>query len=191
MTFKRSIQSLVFKLMRRLERLYMHQRLRANVESGILDVGDYTYGQENINIMQFRGSESNVKIGKFCSIGPNCTIITGGIHRTDVIANYPIRIKLGLKQAYEDGQTYSKGPVEIGNDVWIASNVTILSGVRIGNGAVIAAGSIVTSNVEDYSIVGGIPAREISRKNIDRSKLIEWWDLPKEKIISLTSYLNE
>ena len=37
----------------------------------------------------------------------------------------------------------------------------IIEGVKIGEGSVIGANSFVNSNVEPYSIVGGIPARVI------------------------------
>lgn len=34
--------------------------------------------------------------------------------------------------------------------------------VRIGNNVVIAAGSVVTKDVEDNSVVGGIPAKKLT-----------------------------
>jgi acetyltransferase-like isoleucine patch superfamily enzyme len=42
----------------------------------------------------------------------------------------------------------------------------IKQGVTIGTGAVIGMGSVVTKDVEPYSIVAGVPAREI-RKRFD------------------------
>ena len=74
----------------------------------------------------------------------------------------------------------------IGNDVWIGLNVIIMRGVVIGDGAVVAAGSIVTSNVEPYSIVAGIPAKHIrfrfSDYQIRKLKEIKWWDWEENKI---------
>src|SRR5690606_7035373 len=101
------------------------------------------------------GSESKVKIGKYCSIGPNVQLITGGIHPVNRISTYPFRIKFDIPGKYRDGMPYSKGDIEIGNDVWIGSNVTILSGIMVSDGAVLAAGSMVTKNVPPYAIVGG------------------------------------
>lgn len=58
------------------------------------------------------------------------------------------------------------GKVEIGDYVFIGPRVTILPGVKIGKGAVIAAGAVVTEDVQNYAIVGGVPAKIISeRKN--------------------------
>jgi maltose O-acetyltransferase len=53
----------------------------------------------------------------------------------------------------------------IEDHVWIASRVTVLPGVRIGKGAVIASGAVVTKDVPPLSIVGGVPAKIIGKRN--------------------------
>jgi acetyltransferase-like isoleucine patch superfamily enzyme len=62
------------------------------------------------------------------------------------------------------GAGHSKKPVSIADDVWIGANSIILPGVSIGEGAVIAAGSIVTKSVRAFSIVAGVPAKEIKKR---------------------------
>ena len=57
------------------------------------------------------------------------------------------------------------GDIFIEDDVWISSNSVILPNCRIGKGAIIAAGAVVTNNVESYSIVGGVPAKFIQRRD--------------------------
>jgi acetyltransferase-like isoleucine patch superfamily enzyme len=57
------------------------------------------------------------------------------------------------------------GPVEIGNDVMIGANVTILPGVRIGDGATVSACSLVNSDVPAGAMVGGVPARVLSKEH--------------------------
>ena len=54
-------------------------------------------------------------------------------------------------------------PVRIGDDAWLGANVTVLPGVTIGNGAVIAAGAVVSRDVEENTVVGGVPARLLRR----------------------------
>lgn len=54
--------------------------------------------------------------------------------------------------------------VKIENDVWIGARSIILPGVTIGQGSVVAAGSIVTKNIDQYTIVGGNPAKFIKRR---------------------------
>lgn len=70
-----------------------------------------------------------------------------------------------LNHDYNDIHFCGKGsPVEIGSNVWICSRSIILPGIKIGDGAIIASGAIVTKNVEPYTIVGGIPAKVIGKR---------------------------
>lgn len=95
----------------------------------------------------------NVKLGKYVSIGPQCAIL-GGDHRMDIPG-----VPIGFS-----GRPEHTPETVIEDDVWIGFRVTVVAGVRIGRGAVVAAGSVVTKDVEPYSIVGGVPAKPISRR---------------------------
>lgn len=56
--------------------------------------------------------------------------------------------------------------VEIADYVFIGPRAIILPGVTIGKGAVVAAGAVVTKSVNEFEIVGGVPAKVIGeRKN--------------------------
>jgi len=59
-------------------------------------------------------------------------------------------------------------PVEIGDYVFIGARAIILPGVKIGRGAVVAAGAVVTKDVPPKTIVGGVPARKIGTRKVDR-----------------------
>ncbi|MEL7222285.1 MAG: acyltransferase [Bacteroidota bacterium] len=64
----------------------------------------------------------------------------------------------GMQDARSSQQT---APITIGDDVWIATRAIILPGVHIGNGAVVGVGAVVNTDVPDYAVVGGIPAKII------------------------------
>lgn len=55
-------------------------------------------------------------------------------------------------------------PVVIGNRVFIGARAIILPGVTLGEGAAVAAGAVVTTDVEPYAIVAGVPARVIGSR---------------------------
>jgi virginiamycin A acetyltransferase len=148
-------------------------------------VGKYTYGAP---IVKDWHQGTTLKIGNFCSIAENVTILLGGNHPIDWVSSFPFgAIFEEFKgRYYEHPETMSKGDVIIGNDVWIGINATILSGVTIGDGAIIAANAVVTKNVEPYAIVGGNPAKILKKRFSDESisKLlaIKWWNWEIDKI---------
>lgn len=55
--------------------------------------------------------------------------------------------------------------VKIDNRVWVGPKTIILPKVHIGEGAVIAAGAVVTKDVPPFSIMAGVPAKQIGCRN--------------------------
>ncbi|WP_157676795.1 CatB-related O-acetyltransferase [Chryseobacterium sp. T16E-39] len=126
---------------------------------------------------------SETKMGKFCSIGPNVRIAPGK-HPTHTFVSTHPAIYSNPEYCLKNFQTKDHhNPVRnvsIGNDVWICANVIIADGVNVGDGAIIGSNSVVTSDVEPYTIVGGIPARVIRKRfkeeQIDVLNKSKWWD---------------
>lgn len=56
-------------------------------------------------------------------------------------------------------QSKPEEPVVIGAGSWLGTNSVVLPGVTIGKHVAVGAGSVVTSDVPDYAVVAGAPAR--------------------------------
>ena len=138
----------------------------------------------------------NTTIGKFCSIAQN-TIIGGANHPLDWVSTSPVFRKgeniLGKNLSHLDHRAYEE--TTIGNDVWIGEGAMIMTGCNIGDGAVIAARAVVTRDVGPYSIVAGIPAKEIRKRfeaeDIAYLQELKWWDWSDEKLSSHGSSFND
>jgi len=59
------------------------------------------------------------------------------------------------------GQELKKGVVKIMNHAFIGNHATILPAVTIGERAIVGAGAVVTKDVDDDSVVAGVPAKII------------------------------
>jgi putative colanic acid biosynthesis acetyltransferase WcaF len=59
----------------------------------------------------------------------------------------------------------TEAPTIIGDRVWICYRSILLPGVNVGEGSVVASGSVVTKGVPPFSVVGGVPAKVIGKRN--------------------------
>lgn len=112
------------------------------------DAGRITIGGGTlINLNVMIAAVDEVTIGEHCMIANGC-LITDGNHRFDDPE----------KPVPWQGFT-SKGPVSIGDNVWLGANVVVTSGVTIGRRSVIGANSVVLTDIPEFSIAAGAPAR--------------------------------
>lgn len=146
-------------------------------------IGKYTYCGSNCRF-------SHTIIGNFSSIGCDVKIGLWPHPLARNVSTHPIfysqlgqaagRTWVQTNKFQEDLKT------SIGSDVWIGDNVLIKSGIKIGNGSVIGAGAVVTKDIAPYTIVAGIPAREIRKRFpaeiISKLESVKWWNWEDDKI---------
>lgn len=126
-----------------------------------LSVGEHTYFNSGY---VSTSSEAHVRIGSWCAIGYNVTVLAV-THESDCPTG-PASMRPLLT-----------GNVEIGDGTWIGNNVVIIPGVTIGRQCVIGANAVVTGTVPDFAVAAGIPCRVVRIRKPEElnehSKIIE------------------
>lgn len=118
-------------------------------------------------------------------IGSNCNICDNVFIENDVVIGNNVTIKCGVQVwdgiKIEDNvfigpnATFTNDPMprskqypdsfsktHIAEGASIGANATVLPGIRIGRSAMVGAGAIVTSDVPDFAIITGNPARVVN-----------------------------
>lgn len=165
-----------------------------------IEVGDFTIYNDFVNdprdfeknnvLYHYPINHDRLIIGKFCSIACGAKFIFNcANHTLKSLSTYTFPLffeewdllKSDVASAWDN-----KGDIVIGNDVWIGYDAVIMAGVTIGNGAIIGTRAVVTKDVEPYSIIGGIPAKEIRKRFspdiIARLQKLQWWNWDTDKI---------
>lgn len=110
----------------------------------------------------------NIIIGEDSIIGEG--IVLDGRDRLSIGNHVDIATDVMIYNSQHDIQSAdfvaTKAPVVIEDYVFIGPRAIIQPGVTIKKGAVVAAGAVVTKDVEDLSIVGGVPAKEIGKRGV-------------------------
>ncbi len=119
-------------------------------------VGAKFYYPKNISV----GSGTIVGYGSFIDGREKVTI---GSH-TDIASE--VMIYNSEHDLKDPKFTAISASVSIGDYCFIGPRVIIMPGVKIGKGAVVAGGAVVTKDVDDYAIVGGVPAKFIATRQI-------------------------
>lgn len=174
--------------------------LKSVVTRPSIEVGDFTIYNDFVNdprdfeknnvLYHYPINNDRLIIGKFCSIACGAKFIFNcANHTLKSLSTYTFPLffeewdlpKSEVATAWEN-----KGDIVIGNDVWIGYDAVIMAGVRIGDGAIIGTRAVVTKDVEPYSIVGGVPAKEIRKRFapevVKKLMDIQWWNWQEEKI---------
>lgn len=108
-----------------------------------------------------------LSLGAHCEIGRRVVLdARGGLVIGD---NCNISDEVAIRTAEHDIQSpdfaMTTAPVTVGDRVWLCHRSILLPGVKIGEGAVVASGAVVTHDIPEFTVVGGVPARIIGKRN--------------------------
>jgi acetyltransferase-like isoleucine patch superfamily enzyme len=133
--------------------------------NGRIIIGDRTEIHDFSQLMCYGGE---IVIEEDCSVNPFCILYGhGGLRIGSKVRIATHTIMVPAKHIFDRVdipimfQGESRKGIAIKDDVWIGSGAIILDGVTVGTGAVVAAGSVVTTDIPDYHVVAGVPAKTI------------------------------
>ena len=116
----------------------------------------------------------DIELQKGVNIGFNCDIFSANkvvLEEYAILAAYTYLVGGDGYDTTITGKPIQKMPIfddsrrlTIGGGSWLGAHVTVLNGVEIGEGAVVAAGAVVTKSIDENAIAGGVPAKEIGRR---------------------------
>lgn len=121
------------------------------------------------------GGDAVLTIGNRCVFGKGLSIVAHErvVVGDDTVAGHYVYIT-DQNHGYADldvpigKQMWKNAPVVIGDSCWLGHGAIILPGVTIGRHVVVAAGAVVTTDVPDYCVVAGTPARIVRRHVAER-----------------------
>lgn len=111
-------------------------------------------------------SPGNISIGNDVYIAYGCWFLGAEeILVEDEVMFGPYCVIADSNHTFLNG-SYRYGPpkngmIKFGAGGWIGAHSTILLNSIIGKGVLVAANSVVNNSIEDFEIVGGVPARKL------------------------------
>jgi acetyltransferase-like isoleucine patch superfamily enzyme len=112
--------------------------------------------------------QKNSHIGARCKVSSHSFICEGVEIEDEVFIGHGVMFTNGLfpRATKDDGSLQKDGDWEltrtfVKRGASIGSNATIVAGIVIGRGALIGAGAVVTTDIPDYALAIGVPARVV------------------------------
>jgi len=103
-----------------------------------------------VNNATFNTVSGEIHVGDWVMIAHGVHLVTG-VH--DIT-------KLGAQRQVT--APFNDRDIVVEEGAWLATNVTVLGPCRIGKHSVVAAGSLVRADVPPYTVVAGVPARQVA-----------------------------
>lgn len=130
---------------------WLPARLRC-LRAGGLVIGRDAYIGEDLIVTEILEERApQVRIGDRVAIAQRVTIVTASDPNWSRLADHVPLVR---------------GPIVIEDDAWIGAGAIVLPGVTIGSGAIVAAGAVVHRDVAPFTVVGGVPARQIKELDV-------------------------
>lgn len=112
-------------------------------------------------------------VAQDATVGFGATVQAGGLISTSVHIDRFVTINLGVTLSHDvvvsPFATVSPGAclggnVHVGEGAFIGIGASVIQGIRIGAWSVVGAGAVVIEDVEPDTVVAGVPARVIKRR---------------------------
>jgi len=141
--------------------------LRVHGKSRVV-IGDGVRIDRGVRILATNSSDvtvgSGVRIGMYSVLNGGDTITIGA---RSLISGF-VYLQTSMHRFVDSDkpirdQGYNHAPVTIGGGAWLASHVVVMPGVKIGVNAVVGSNAVVTHDVSESAVVGGVPAKPLSK----------------------------
>lgn len=127
--------------------------------SGKIKIGNYVH----ISAFVALYGKFGIEIGNFCGCSPRSTVFSASDDFSGEFMVSPM--------VPDNLSKLNSGKVIFDNYVQIGANTIVMPGVRLKEGAVTGAFSFVTSDLDEWKIYAGIPAKPIKDRKKDIIKL--------------------
>jgi acetyltransferase-like isoleucine patch superfamily enzyme len=123
---------------------------------------------DDTRIGPFVEIQKNSSVGARCKISSHSFICEGVAIEDEVMIGHGVMFTndifpraTTISGTLKGADDWSVIPTRVQRGASIGSNATLIAGIIIGENALVGAGAVVTTDVPDYAIVAGVPARVI------------------------------
>lgn len=144
------------------------------VNHGRMEIGAGTILRSvNVPVELATGVGASLNIGSEVLL--NYGVSIGAMQRIELgdrvlVGPYVMVIDTEFHDPYARRRIAEPRPVVIEDDVFIGAKASIMPGVHIGRGAIVATAAVVNRDVPPFTVVGGVPAKEIGK--LDPSRFV-------------------
>lgn len=118
----------------------------------------------SVKIASLATLRGNIQLGNDVSVNPMTNIvgnvtIGNAVRIASSVQIFGFNHGFSRVDRFIKDQPISAEGIVIGDGCWLGAGAKILDGVKLGSNCIVAAGAVVTKSFDDFSIVGGNPAR--------------------------------